>query len=154
MPDQKNAPHTQLFGCGINIGIYDGENCRGEERYFGLAIVPKVNYCEFKISPRIPNNSQKAVGDGLEAILNHFQEPFWPRTIATKTTEGRQVLVNNKEEAVARYEAANWLDCRISAYPPNATENRSELERFLGIPTIDTDEYYNNDRPRSEQFQD
>ena len=74
--------------------------------------------------------------EGLSTILDHFQEPFWPRTIATKTTEGRQVLVNKREEAMARFEGANWVDCRISAYAPNATENRSELERFLGIPTM------------------
>jgi hypothetical protein len=32
---------------------------------------------------------------GLDFILNHFQEPVWPRTISTKTREGRQVRVYN-----------------------------------------------------------
>ena len=42
-------------------------------------------------------------------------EPIWPRTISTKTTEGRQVLVCTKEEALARFTQANYLDCRTSA---------------------------------------
>jgi Primase X len=55
--------------------------------------------------------------EGLDFILSHFEEPVWPRTISTKTTEGRQILVYNKEEALARFNQANFLDCRISAYP-------------------------------------
>lgn len=56
-------------------------------------------------------------GQDLDFILSHFQEPLWPRTIATKTTDKRQVLIFNKREAFARFAQANWLDCRISAYP-------------------------------------
>jgi hypothetical protein len=55
--------------------------------------------------------------DGLEFILNHFEEPIWPRTISTHSTEGRQILAYNKEEAIARYKQASLLDCRINAYP-------------------------------------
>jgi hypothetical protein len=57
------------------------------------------------------------IEQGFDFILEHFKEPVWPRTISTKTTEGRQVLVYNKEEALARFKQANLLDCRISAYP-------------------------------------
>src|SRR5918994_569858 len=72
---------------------------------------------------------------GLDYILSHFQEPLWPRTISTKTTEGRQVLIDSREEAIARFKRANFLDCRISAYPPNADENPSAIARFQGIKT-------------------
>jgi Primase X len=44
--------------------------------------------------------------------------------------------VYSSEEAIARYTQANFLDCRISAYPPNATENPSETQRFIGLRTI------------------
>jgi len=57
-----------------------------------------------------------AVKHGFDFILTHFQEGF-PRTISTKTTEGRQVVVYNKDEALAMFKAANYLDCRINAYP-------------------------------------
>ena len=40
----------------------------------------------------------------------------FPRKISTKTTEGRQILVNDKQEALARFKQANYLDCRINAY--------------------------------------
>jgi hypothetical protein len=55
--------------------------------------------------------------EGLNFILSHFQGPIWPRTISTKTTEGKQILVYNKEEALARFNQSNFLDCRINAYP-------------------------------------
>jgi hypothetical protein len=59
------------------------------------------------------------VEQGLDFILKHFEFQFfiWPRTISTKTTQGRQILVYDKEEALARFKQANFLDCRISAYP-------------------------------------
>src|ERR687886_2238921 len=41
---------------------------------------------------------------------------IWPRTISTKATEGKQILVYNKEEALARFKQSNYLDCRINAY--------------------------------------
>ena len=53
---------------------------------------------------------------GLEFILGHFAASHFPRTISTRTTEGRQVTVNNKEEALARLKQSNYLDCRINAY--------------------------------------
>jgi hypothetical protein len=57
-----------------------------------------------------------AVKEGLDFILSHFNEGF-PRTISTKATEGRQVVVYNKDEAFAMFKAANYLDCKINAYP-------------------------------------
>ncbi len=52
----------------------------------------------------------------LSFILIHFQAMDFPRKISTKTTEGRQISVDDKPQALARFEQANWLDCRISAY--------------------------------------
>jgi hypothetical protein len=67
--------------------------------------------------------------EGLDYILNHFEgQRLWPRTISTKTTEGRQVVVNSREEALARFSQANYLDCRISAYPPH-----SEVSSFVRV---------------------
>jgi hypothetical protein len=72
---------------------------------------------------------------GLNYILGHFQfqEPIFPRSISTKTTEGRQFMVFSRQEALARFAQANSKDCRISAYPPNAAVNPSGLERFQGL---------------------
>ena len=57
------------------------------------------------------------INQGLDYLLSHFEEPIWPRTISTKTTQGRQIVVFNRMEAFARFKQANGLDCRINAYP-------------------------------------
>jgi hypothetical protein len=42
---------------------------------------------------------RRKVQDGLDFILNHFQEPIFPRKIMTKQL-GYQVEIFNKEEAL------------------------------------------------------
>ena len=59
----------------------------------------------------------KKVLDALDFILNHFQEPLFPRKIMTKEL-GCQVEVFNKEEALEYFKISNYEDCRINAYPP------------------------------------
>jgi len=59
----------------------------------------------------------------LQVILDHFEEPVFPRTISTKTTSGRQVEVESIEEAHARFKQANFTDCRINAYPAYTNYN-------------------------------
>jgi hypothetical protein len=89
------------------------------------------------------------VREGLDFILGHFQELIWPRTISTQTTEGRQVLAYNKEEVLAWFEAANFLDCRINGYhdytewnginrqAPNFIFIDPDLSRFNCMETVD-----------------
>jgi non-catalytic primase subunit PriX-like protein len=67
--------------------------------------------------------------EGFNYILGHFEgQRLFPRTISTRTTEGRQVLVNSIDEALARFAQANFLDCRISAYPLP-----SDVSSFVGV---------------------
>jgi Primase X len=56
--------------------------------------------------------------EGLDFILSHLETfcPQFPRTISTKTTSNRQILVANKQEALARFKQSIYLDCRINAY--------------------------------------
>jgi hypothetical protein len=53
---------------------------------------------------------------GLDFILDHFQEPRFPRKIMTKQL-GYQVEVFNKQEALEYFKTSNYEDCRINAYP-------------------------------------
>jgi hypothetical protein len=62
----------------------------------------------------IPSSS--TIENGLDFILSHFEEPIWPRTVYTKTL-GIQIPVYSKQEAIARFNQSNYLDCRINAYP-------------------------------------
>ena len=57
-----------------------------------------------------PSTNDSVVSEGLDFILSHFEEPIWPRTIFTYTL-GRQLLVYNKQEALARFKQANFIDC-------------------------------------------
>jgi hypothetical protein len=66
----------------------------------------------------------------LDFILSHLSDPIWPRTISTKASGGRQVIVNSREEVFAYFKAANYFDCRISAYPYWWS---STLSNFIGI---------------------
>jgi hypothetical protein len=57
------------------------------------------------------------VQSGLEFILSHLSRPNFPRNIMTHRL-GRQILVHSVEEAMRYYKGSEFLDCRISAYPP------------------------------------
>ena len=61
-------------------------------------------------------SSKIDIKNGLRLVLRHFTASSFPRTISTKTTQGRQVTVYNEAEALARFAQANYLNCRINAY--------------------------------------
>lgn len=76
--------------------------------------------------------------EGLEFILSHLEEPLFPRTISTKTTEGRQILVNSRQEVLARFKQAEYKDCRINAFP-SYTEHRGKTIQKSNFIFIDID---------------
>jgi hypothetical protein len=55
--------------------------------------------------------------EDIQLILDHFEEPVFPRTISTKATQGKQIPVYNIEEIYTGFQQANFIDCRINAYP-------------------------------------
>ena len=72
-------------------------------------------YSEFKIS-RVKSSiiRSAAVKPGTETEIRQgltlsktFCSMDFPRKISTKTTEGRQILVNDKPQALARFKQAN-----------------------------------------------
>jgi hypothetical protein len=64
------------------------------------------------------------IEEGLDFIERHFEPPIYPRRIAIYRTEGGQIQVNSRDEALARFKECNLLDCRISAYPYPVPEYR------------------------------
>ena len=60
--------------------------------------------------------SSSIVENGLDFILNHFEEPLFPRTISTYRSEARQFEVFSKEEMIKAFEESDFLDCRVNAY--------------------------------------
>jgi hypothetical protein len=63
------------------------------------------------------NNPPNPIFHGVDFLLSHLSKPEFPRTIATKVTEGKQIMVSEKIEALAYYKLANYMDCRLAAYP-------------------------------------
>jgi hypothetical protein len=55
--------------------------------------------------------------EDIQFIINHFENQTYPRTISTKTTQGKQIEVYSIEEVIPRFKQANFIDCRINAYP-------------------------------------
>jgi Primase X len=96
--------------------------------------------------------NQTAIEEGLDLILGHFlvcsgvniprskEISIWPRTISTKSQDPRkdhiQIPVYSKEEALARFKQANYLDCRISAYPPDVLENPFRVQSYVGLTQV------------------
>jgi hypothetical protein len=62
------------------------------------------------------SNIHRKVEEGLDFILNHLQEPLFPRKVMTKDI-GYQLEPFNKE-ALRYYKSSDYNDCRINAYPP------------------------------------
>jgi hypothetical protein len=58
----------------------------------------------------------------------------WPRTVSTKASEGRQIPIYSKQEALSYYKDADYLDCRISAYNTKAL-----VEQTVDLLMIDLD---------------
>ncbi len=76
----------------------------------------------------------KQVTEGLDFILTHLKNPKrWPRTISTKATEGRQIAVYSKQEALSYYKDSNYLDCRIGVY------NTKTQEKTIDLLMVDLD---------------
>jgi hypothetical protein len=72
-------------------------------------------------------NDQK-ISEGLDFILNHFEDPHFPRTVSTRATNGKQKTVNIKDEALARFKQANYFDCRINAFPQYTEHNGKNIQ--------------------------
>ena len=55
----------------------------------------------------------------IQFILNHFEGAgaLFPRTMSTVATHNKQILAADIDEIYSKFRAADFLDCRINAYP-------------------------------------
>jgi hypothetical protein len=58
-----------------------------------------------------------SIEEGLDFIEGHLEPPTYSRRISTYTTQGDQIPVKNRDEALARFKQSNLLDSKISAFP-------------------------------------
>ena len=59
------------------------------------------------------------VKEGIDFILSHFEgrQQLFPRKISTAFSNGRQFTIYNREQILEECIKANFVDCRINAYP-------------------------------------
>jgi uncharacterized lipoprotein YehR (DUF1307 family) len=80
----------------------------------------------------IDNNESKIyreVGNGLDFLLSHFyQERLFPRKIQTHKSQGKQIEVFSKEEAMKHFEQSDFVDCRINNFP--SYTNYKGIQRY------------------------
>ena len=77
------------------------------------------------------------IEQGLEHLLEHFEKPLFPRTISTKKTGNKQVLVHSKEEILRFFADSDLYDCRISAF--SKREIDEVIPNLIFVDLDDTD---------------
>jgi hypothetical protein len=68
----------------------------------------------------VKDKDDKVIREGIDFILSHFEEPLFPRTISTFATNNAQITVYDRQGIFEYFKAANYLDCRINAYPAHS----------------------------------
>jgi hypothetical protein len=66
--------------------------------------------------PDTPVDSYREIKSGLDFILSHFSEPWFPRKVSTAATRYEQKSVACKDRALLFFKDALWKDCRINAF--------------------------------------
>lgn len=82
-----------------------------------------------KLKPAVNRRRIEQYSDffnSLDSMLSHFPEPIFPRSISTLKSKGRQFEVQSEKEMIKAYEAANFMDCKLCAYP--------SYTEYKGIP--------------------
>lgn len=100
------------------------------------------------VTPVTQISPEHSCNEGLGYILcqvDDGQNQMWPRTISTKASQGRQIIINSRVEALAYFKAANYFDCRISAFPywrPTIVSNFAGIKNVIApkLIMIDLDE--------------
>lgn len=77
------------------------------------------------------------IEQGLDYLLEHFEEPIFPRTISTKRIGNKQVLVRSKTETLRYFNQAKLLDCRISAFSKYEIEHIVPNQIFTDLDNIE-----------------
>ena len=68
------------------------------------------------IDSKTVTDKESQIEKNLDFILEHSNNPLFPRTIMTESI-GYQKEVFNRLEALAHFRASKYQDCRINAYP-------------------------------------
>ena len=73
----------------------------------------------------------------LELLFEHFEQPYFPRTISTKKLGNAQVEINSIDEIILYFEESKWLDCRISLFGQNEIKQIKPNAIFIDLDDKD-----------------
>lgn len=73
----------------------------------------------------------------IDFILTHFEVPLFPRKMMTSISNG-QFTVTSNEEILQRCKEADYIDCRINAYP-EYTQYKGNIRQPPNFVFIDLD---------------
>lgn len=81
------------------------------------------------------------VKEGIRFLLTHFEgrQPLFPRKMSTALSQGRQFTVYSEEQILNECIKANFIDCRLNAYPVSDDNNISIGIQAPNIILIDLD---------------
>jgi hypothetical protein len=81
------------------------------------------------------------VKEGVQFILTHFEgrQPLFPRKMSTSLSQGRQFTIYSKEQILNECIKANFIDCRLNAYPVLSDDDRAAAIHAPNIIFIDID---------------
>jgi len=94
--------------------------------------------CYFEI---YENERIAKVREGIRFILLHFEgrQKLFPRKMSTALSQGKQFTVCNEEQILAECIKANFIDCRLNAYPVLLDDDRVAGIQAPNIIFIDID---------------
>jgi hypothetical protein len=88
------------------------------------------------------------VNEGINFILSHFEgrQPLFPRKMSSSLSNGRQFIVYNQEQIFVECIKANFIDCRINAYPVMMDSEHQQAPNiiFIDLDLIHSDNNYQN----------
>ena len=81
------------------------------------------------------------VRKGISVILSHFEgrQPLFPRKMSTALSLGKQFTIYNEEQILNECIKANFIDCRLNAYPALYSDSLAALVQAPIIIFLDID---------------
>jgi hypothetical protein len=90
---------------------------------------------------------KEKVTEGIEFLLSHFKaahQQLFPRKMSTAFSEGRQFVIWNENQIMQECEKANYVDCRLNAYP--IFEEGNQIVPSIIFIDIDGDSVQRSDK--------
>src|SRR4051812_23643113 len=94
-----------------NVVVGGKISCSNFDQYLA------ANAAAAAVRKNTPYHYFQGIAENTKFILGHFQAPLFPRTISTFRTNGKQIRVYSLEEIMSEFKKANYIDCKINAFP-------------------------------------